>query len=358
MMGVENRENWWPLLSIRPVSSSRKVVLSDALNRRRAAVDANALLEFLSARYRGSASTAGGHKLADQLAERGWFPSAPVDATLVDRINHWWKRGWSSSLRYYLWSRGRPQVDGKDSTGDVRRAVITEYLGEGEAPSRGSFDSLRVVELPEPSPLPAEMTVGQVLMARRSIRSYARVEASAQILSSVLWNGLANVRQRQQRVPKTPIDYLRSYGIAFDFHLAVFDVASIEPGIYRYDILNHRLLEHRVGNFREEVTSLLVGMQSPMTASWTLVISADIPRYQWRYRHEHALRNLYIGSGRVAQLLILLGQAHGFGSVPTPAMLDSACGELFGMDPAKELPIYTITMGPLTSAPGEERRRA
>jgi SagB-type dehydrogenase family enzyme len=349
MTGIENRENWWPLLSIRP-NSGRQVVVSDALNRRRAAVDANVLLEHLSARYRGSQSTAGGHRLADKLAECGWFPSALVEAGLVERISHWWNRGWTSSLRYYLWSRGRPQVDAKDSTGEVRRAVITGYLSEGEAPPRASFDSLPVAQLPEPSPLPADMTVGQVLMARRSVRAYARGQASAHILSSVLWNGLANVRQRQQRVPKTPIDYLRSYGIAFDFHLAVFDVESIEPGIYRYDIVNHRLLQRRTGNFREEITSILVGMQSPMTASWTLIISADIPRYQWRYRHEHALRNLYIGSGRVAQLLILLAQAYGFGSVPTPAMLDSACGELFGMDPASEIPIYTITMGPISTA--------
>ncbi|MBV8688034.1 MAG: SagB/ThcOx family dehydrogenase [Alphaproteobacteria bacterium] len=338
-----------PLLSIRP-SSGRQIVFSDALNRRRAAVDSNVLLEHLAARYRGSPSGDGSRKLADKLAELGWFPPAPVEAGVVDRIAHWWNRGWTSSLRYYLWSRGRPQVDAKDSTGEVRRAVITGYLNESEAPARPSFDSLPVVELPEPSPLPEDVTVGQALMARRSVRAYARHPAPAQVLSSVLWNGLANVRQRQQRIPKTPIDYLRSYGIAFDLHVAVFDVESIEPGIYRYDMVDHRLLRQRAGDYREEVTSILVGMQSPMTASWTLVISADIPRYQWRYRHEHALRNLYIGSGRVAQLLILLAQAYGFGSVPTPAMHDTTCCELFGMDPASEVPLYTITTGPISSA--------
>lgn len=342
------KNKWWPLLSIRP-GADGKAIVSDPVKRRHAVVDPTALLALLGAHYRGEANDDTANRLAEKLGGVGWFPAAPVEPGLEKQMRHWWDRGWTSSLRYYLWSRGRPQLDARDTTGEIRSSVITNYLSEAEAPPRDASDALPVVTLQEPTAIPETLTVGQLLLSRRSARSFPRRTASAGIFSSVLWHGLQNVRQRQQRIPKTPIDYLRSYGIAFDFHIAVFDVEGIEPGIYHYDIVKHCLLQYRLGDFRAQMTALLVGMQSPMTASWTLLISADVPRYQWRYRHEHALRNLYTGAGRVAQLVTLIGHAHDFGSVPTPALLDTNCSELFGLNPTTQIPIYTVTMGPLSS---------
>lgn len=355
---ADTRADWLPLLSIRP-GGGDQLVISDPLHQRRAKLGVTALLDFVATQYRAAeadCSSGDGGELARKLAENGWFPSAPLDAKLVEQLQHWRKRGWNSSLRYYLWSRARRQVDADDTTGDVRRAVIADYLSEGEPPTppaEAAAAPAGAVDLPACSPLPDDRTVGQLLMERRSTRSFPRRAASGHDLSSILWYGLVNVRSRRKNA-ETQLDYLRSYGIAFEFHLAIFNVASIPPGIYRYDINQHKLIEHRLGKFGDEMASLLVGMQSPRTASWTIVMSTDFARYQWRYRHEHALRNLYMGAGRVAQLLILLAQAYDIGSVPTPATLDLKCCELFGMDPAREVPVYTITMGPIAAARVEE----
>jgi SagB-type dehydrogenase family enzyme len=343
--GATAQTSWSPLLSFRP-HASQQLVVSDPLKRRRARIDAEALFDLLAASYRGVRPRVAASRLAQKLADLGWCPAGHLDRSTANKVKHWYTRGWHPSLQYYLWSRGRTQVDAKDATGEIRQQVVNEYLASGKPPRRTAGPGTAVA-MPKPAPLPEGVTFGEMLMARRSVRTYARREVQLAVLSSILWHGLAGVRERQQLEPQSPLDYLRSYGIAFDFHIALFDVASISPGVYAYDIVNHRLVEHRQGSFRAEMTSILVGMRSPETASWTLVITADVPRYQWRYRHERALRHLYMASGRLGQRITLLGHAYGLGTVPTPAIRDSACCDLLGLDPLYDLPIYTLTMGPI-----------
>jgi dipeptidyl aminopeptidase/acylaminoacyl peptidase len=63
------------------------------------------------------------------------------------------------------------------------------------------------------------------------------------------------------------------------------------------------------------MVSMLQGMRSP-TAAWTLSLVADFPRYQWRYRNEHRLRQLYLEAA-----------AHVPGSASAPLLLAHAVGD-------------------------------
>jgi nitroreductase len=91
---------------------------------------------------------------------------------------------------------------------------------------------------------------------------------------------------------------------------------------------------------------ILLGMRAPETAAWTLVIVSDFAQYQWRYRHERALRHLYMATGRIAQRILVVGHTYGLGSLPTPAMHDLDCCDLLGIDAETHAPVYSLTMGP------------
>jgi SagB-type dehydrogenase family enzyme len=141
--------------------------------------------------------------------------------------------------------------------------------------------------------------------------------------------------------------------VAFDFHLVVFSVAGLEPGIYRYRVAEHDLVHQSHDELRARMRSVLIGMKAPQTASWTLLVSADFAQYQWRYRHERALRHIYMASGRIAQRVLLVGHAYGLGTLPTPATRDFPTIELLQLDPTRQAPIYTLTMGRQRARKGE-----
>jgi SagB-type dehydrogenase family enzyme len=345
MNGAASATPWGPLITVRPGAgeSGRTVLLSDALGRRRARVDAAALLDLIASEYRRITPPPAAKKLADRLRDLGWRPGQRVAGETIDRLRRWLDRGWHPSLQYFLWSRGRPYVDAADRTGNIRRTVIDGYLMEG--PPVASDPEGTEVPLPTAADLPSDATLGRLLMTRRSLRAYAPVEVPSTVLSSVLFHGLGDVRANQVRLPHDLLDYLKSHGVAFDFHLVIYRVDGLDAGVYRYDVARHRLFQIRAGDFREEMVSVLVGMSSPRTAGWTLFLTVDFPRYQWRYRHERALRHLYMASGRLGQRVLLVGQAFGLGTLPTPAMRDGDCCQLLQIDPRRYAPIYTLTMG-------------
>jgi len=142
-----------------------------------------------------------------------------------------------------------------------------------------------------------------------------------------------------------PLSYLESYGAAWDLYLCIYSVAEIEAGSYYYDIVGHQLINVRPGDHRETMIDALQGLRVPATAAWTLGLMADFPRYQWRYRHEYALRKLYVEAGFIAQELLMLGMSYGLETLVTPAQKDTPYLELHGLSGDRYAPVYTLTMG-------------
>jgi SagB-type dehydrogenase family enzyme len=194
------------------------------------------------------------------------------------------------------------------------------------------------------------------LLARRTTRVYGRRVIDATTLSAVLFHGFADVRARRSLPIKDELDYLGRYGVAFDIFVVVYPIEGLDPGVYFYGLEDHVLDQRSDGDYREAMVEILCGMKSPETASWTIVLTVDFPRYQWRYRHERALRHLYMASGRIAQRVLLVAQAYGLGTLTTPATMDRACCALLALDCEREAPIYTLTMGPFPGRSSQPRR--
>ena len=278
------------------------------------------------------------------ILESGIVDNTELSADDVVKVKHWWDRGWHPSLDYYLWSRYGHYCDEHDPTKERRRETIQNYLKIGWPPPRlmPKGDSS---QLPEPQEPLWNATLGERLLQRRSVRKYISDPVSSAVLSSVLWHGLHETRCFRKRPIEGPTDYLKSMGSAFDFYLVIYDVNNINPGAYYYDIVDHTLTPIKSGNFRKAMLKILRLMPAPATAMCTLVLVADFAQYQWRYRHERALRHLYFESGRIAQKALVTAMQYNLGVLLTPAQVDSKLIELLDIDRVRQCPIYTITMG-------------
>ena len=334
----------WPAgIAIRPPvdADSDRVEVSDVLTGRRFHWRPRALAEAILAQHQAAGSDA-------------TQPPGPWTAALRDRPDageltqgwkHWLERGWHPSDQSYLASRRWQYADSTDPGDRIRTATIEDYLRRGGEPPHEVLPDAPVVGLGEPA-APGGRSVGALLAGRRSGRAYVPRPTPLPVLSGLLWHGFADIRARRERSsPEEPLSYLDSFGSAWDVHATVYSVDGLPAGAYRYDLAEHRLLAVNPGDHRSAMTDVLQGMRSPATAAWTVGLVADLPRYQWRYRHEHALRRLWFEAGLIGQELIVLGSAYGLSTLVTPAQKDRPYLSLHQLDDRRYAAVYTLTMG-------------
>jgi hypothetical protein len=339
-----NNKTTWPLgMSIRPAVDyeSAKVEVADTLTGRRFHWLPDALATYIL-----NGTDAGTELNGDRDGWREVLGSGADRAGLLPGWQHWEERGWHPSHQYYLASRQLKYADIEDPDGAIRARTMQKYLAAGGPPVDEVLPDGRRVALGTPM-APSDQKISHLLVSRRSVRAYTRSTVALNRLSGLLWYGLADVRARRQRIDESqPLSYLDSFGTAWDVYLCLYAVAGIAPGAYRYDILAHELIEVTPGDHRDTMVRILQGMRSPTSAAWTLGLVADIPRYQWRYRHEFGLRKLYLEAGVIGQELVVLGSSYRLGTLVTPAQQDSPYLELHGLSSDRYAPVYTLTMGP------------
>jgi SagB-type dehydrogenase family enzyme len=264
---------------------------------------------------------------------------------LIPDWRHWQHRRWHPSDHYYLTSRQDGEAREADTDMSIRLSMLDLFLLADGPPPEEHRPCGPVLSLGTPPPL-GEQEISRLLVTRRTGRSYIRQAPSLESLSGLLWYGLSGVRAGRSKGDRfDPATYLDCYGAAWDFYLCVYKVDGVEPGVYRYDLLDHELVGVRPGDHRDAMIDVLQGMHSPATAAWTLGLVADFPRYQWRYRHEHGLRRLYLEAGVLAQQLIVLAMSYGLSTLVTPAQKDRAYLELHDLPEDRFAPVYTLTMG-------------
>ena len=339
---MDNQLSFQPFLSFRKPLKNQgdKVLISDAWNCKRFLIKREDLFEALS----GSFAKKPLPKHLKSINESGMIDNMELSKEDAEKVRHWWARGWHPSLDYYLWSRCGHYCDEHDPTKKHRRETLESYLKAGGPPPRLKPKGASLA-LPEPQKPVWTVSLAEILLRRESVRRYVPKPISQEALSAVLWHGLSQVRYFRKRPIEDPTDYLKSMGSAFDFYLVIYNVDHVAPGAYYYDITEHTLTPTNCGNFRKEMFHILRYMPAPGTATCTLIMVADFAQYQWRYRHERALRHLYFESGRIAPKALVTAMRYNLGMLLTPAQIDSKTVELLNIDPIRQCPIYTLTMG-------------
>ena len=258
---------------------------------------------------------------------------------------HWYKRNWRISLDAYLASRYVHFADQNDCDGTVRASVLGSYLAERLPPPERQFS-------PEAVSIPLKtcnacypMEIVDILMNRRTTRKFSNRAITEASLACILERGLRRIRNTRERAKKEKLGLLFSFGVAFEFYVAVFNVEDVEPGCYHVDISASRLVLVHRESMRSDFYEAIMRQPAVNTANFSVVMTAVWGQYQWRYRHERALRNLFIEAGRVAQYLIISAARHQCGTFVTPAIAESRMGRMLQIDNDLETALYTITIG-------------
>ena len=339
---------WKPALTIRPnaIGGLGGVQVSDAISQQRYKVSQSDLLDLLC--VTSDESNGLGEKQLSAFQRLGLICEPDKSSDAYDEgIKHWEKHNWQLALGYYCWALREEFLDEGEDYEEIRCGALRKMLAESPVPLPIPISSNEIVNFGDATPIPCAKTLGNVLKTRVTTQFMnPEDEMSNGVFHGLLLHGFSV--SRKYHVPDIDEhihNLLHGVGFAFDPFIAVFDVQGLQSGIYYYSISQDALKLIKQGDFRQEVCRGLIGHQQALTAACTVFLVADFPRFQWRYRHERALRNLYVDVGRMAQYFILVATAYGIKNHITPATVDDLLAGLLNINSDDRQVFYSITLG-------------
>ena len=200
------------------------------------------------------------------------------------------------------------------------------------------------IELPSPERVGIDpLDFGGLVTRRTSLRRYAAAPLSMEELSFLLWctQGVKSYGEMHtlRTVPSAGARH------AFETVVLANRVDGLEPGLYGYAPLRHRLvgldLDPDVGGKVAEACHKQ-GFVKDCAATFLWVA---IPyRMSWRYG-ERGYRYLHLDAGHVCQNLYLAAEAIGGGACAVAAFDDDVLNALVGVDGEGAFVIYLAAVG-------------
>ncbi|MDI9442480.1 MAG: SagB/ThcOx family dehydrogenase [Firmicutes bacterium] len=225
-------------------------------------------------------------------------------------------------------------------------AVSDQELGLPQPPLQLTHpEDSDPVELPAPKQVEVkELPLREAIDNRKSVRDYTGESLTLGELSFLLWctQGVKEVTQRPVTIRTVPSAGARH---AFETYLLVNNVLGLEPGLYRYLALEHKLLPvNLVSGVSEQIAAAAGGQDIVADSAVTFIWSAVAYRMTWRYG-ERGYRYLFLDAGHVCQNLYLAVQAVGCGACAIGFFDDDALNALLTLDGVEQFVVYLAAVG-------------
>ena len=132
----------------------------------------------------------------------------------------------------------------------------------------------------------------------------------------------------------------------FETYVAAHRVEGLEPGIYRYLAIEHKLLPlpGPWPDLPRRLTAAANGQPYVGKAAAVFVWTARPARTEYRYGDD-CLKDVLISVGHVCQNLYLACEAVGLGTCATVAYQQDQLDALLGVDGDDEIPLYLAPVG-------------
>ncbi|MGD0352098.1 MAG: SagB/ThcOx family dehydrogenase [Dehalococcoidia bacterium] len=192
-----------------------------------------------------------------------------------------------------------------------------------------------------PSPIPrGKLSLEQAISKRRSVRRFQAEPLTLGQLSQLLWSAQGTTGTGGRRAaPSAGATYPLEIFVVIGEH----GVQGLVAGIYHYDVGNHSLGLHQIGDFRQELADTALGQSSIARCPVDMIICAIHPRTAYRYGRRGE-RYVHMEVGHVGQNVSLQAVALGLGTVMVGAFDDEEVRKVLDLEEQIK-PLYIIPMG-------------
>jgi len=202
-----------------------------------------------------------------------------------------------------------------------------------------------LIDLPSPSQIKVpSVDLRQAIEKRETLRAYAETNLSLEELSYLLWatQGVKMVTDRPVTKRTVPSAGSRH---AFETWLLVNRVDGLQPGLYRYVALTHRLIRMpAIQAIRQTLTDACSHQKHVFESAVTFFWVTVAERMTWRYP-ARGYRYLFLDAGHVCQNLYLTAEQIGCGVCAIAAYDDDLVNQALQLDGKKLFTIYIASLG-------------
>ncbi|MGH9793392.1 MAG: SagB family peptide dehydrogenase, partial [Candidatus Acidiferrales bacterium] len=130
-----------------------------------------------------------------------------------------------------------------------------------------------------------------------------------------------------------------------ELYVLALRVAGLPRGIYHYAADRHRLERLRRGASSREMVRWLAGQHWFSGAAALVLMTAVMPRVQWKYQFARAYRIVLADAGHLCQTFYLVATWLGLAPFATMALADSRIERALGIDGVGEAILYAAGVG-------------
>ncbi|WP_327710390.1 SagB/ThcOx family dehydrogenase [Streptomyces sp. NBC_00464] len=128
-------------------------------------------------------------------------------------------------------------------------------------------------------------------------------------------------------------------------YVVIFNVAGLQPGVYRYDAIRHGLAPVGAEVPRATIERLIHEQTIATGAAFCVFTTAVASRMAWKYPHPRAYKILLQNVGHLSQVFSMTAAALGLGAALTGAFRDDEVEELCKLDQVDEFPTFFMACG-------------
>jgi len=185
--------------------------------------------------------------------------------------------------------------------------------------------------------------IWSVLLERSSTRDYSTDPIALEKVSQLLWASQGITREGGEWQFRTAPSAGALYPI--ETYLGVNRVHGLAPGLYHYEVRNHRLAFLREDDLigtalARAALGQTICQRAALVFVWTAVIARSVRKYG-----ERAYRYIYMDAGHVAQNLYLAAAGLNLGCCAVGAFFDDEVNAVLDLDGREETAVYLATVG-------------
>ncbi len=205
-------------------------------------------------------------------------------------------------------------------------------------------ESGELIELPSYEKVAKQASFTEVLEGRKSVREYSDRGYTLEELSYLLHATLGVKKTWRNHITLRTVPSAGARH-ALELFLLINNVDGLEPGLYRYVALEHKLLKMDTPpSIADGITAECLGQSFVKNTSVTFIWVAVVPRMTWRYS-ERGYRYLFLDAGHSCQNLYLASEALGGGTCAIGAYDDESINFLLELDGQDNFVIYIAASG-------------
>ncbi|TXT61170.1 MAG: Nitroreductase family protein [Promethearchaeota archaeon] len=200
---------------------------------------------------------------------------------------------------------------------------------------------LKRIRLPELE-FPKDMDFWQVIIRRRSLRSFADVALTLEQLGLLLF-GMSGITRTSSRMEfRTTPSAGGLYPI--EIYPSINNVSDLDRGIYHYNIRDHELELLKKGDYRERVAKACLDQSMAYHSAVNFIWTAVIPRSKWKYL-QRCYRYIYLDCGHIGQNFYLVAESLDLGVCTIGAIYDEELNDILEINGKEETSIYVGVVG-------------